>query len=261
MYTVSNHKQAQIKGNPLFYLIPKGSYLTSCQTLFAAILPNTLCSNPAKHSLQQSCRTLFRAAAAMLACIPVIAAAELGVDSQRCEYRDNPLGIDVTKPRLSWVMEDVKSEVPNPKSETSGQKSEVRDQRSDRGESHRAHRDHREKIFNAKGDKEEKPFDKAQGRKGRKETLECGTSVPPFFGAVLITGCVRRGISQRSEDSGQKRAGYFVGQASCLPSCCGNRDGCPTLFLKRRIRFFLRRGRFAPKGRSSREGRWPVPIA
>jgi len=23
----------------------------------------------------------------------------------RCEYRDNPLGIDVTKPRLSWVME------------------------------------------------------------------------------------------------------------------------------------------------------------
>jgi len=67
----------------------------------------------------------------MLACIPVIAAAELGVDSQRCEYRDNPLGIDVTKPRLSWVMEDVKSEVPNPKSETSGQKSEVRDQRSE----------------------------------------------------------------------------------------------------------------------------------
>src|SRR5574341_1513120 len=24
----------------------------------------------------------------------------------RCEYRENPLGIDVVKPRLSWIMED-----------------------------------------------------------------------------------------------------------------------------------------------------------
>ena len=31
----------------------------------------------------------------------------------RCEYRENPLGIDVVKPRLSWVIEErsQKSEV------------------------------------------------------------------------------------------------------------------------------------------------------
>ncbi|MCX6879810.1 MAG: glycoside hydrolase family 78 protein [Verrucomicrobia bacterium] len=30
----------------------------------------------------------------------------------RCEYLDNPLGIDVVKPRLSWVMENSESEIP-----------------------------------------------------------------------------------------------------------------------------------------------------
>ncbi|MCX6997476.1 MAG: hypothetical protein NTV49_10415 [Kiritimatiellaeota bacterium] len=54
------------------------------------------------------------AAAAMLSCIPVIPAADLGVDGLRCEYLDNPMGIDVTKPRLSWRMEDLKSEIRNP---------------------------------------------------------------------------------------------------------------------------------------------------
>ncbi len=48
-----------------------------------------------------------------------------------CEYRDNPLGIDVPKPRLSWVIGDVKSEISNPKLEIPrGQESEARDQRS-----------------------------------------------------------------------------------------------------------------------------------
>ena len=32
------------------------------------------------------------------------------VTTLRCEYRENPLGIDVAKPRLSWVIEDLKSE-------------------------------------------------------------------------------------------------------------------------------------------------------
>ena len=41
----------------------------------------------------------------------------MSVANPRCEYRDNPLGIDVAKPRLSWVMED------------RSQKSEVRGQR------------------------------------------------------------------------------------------------------------------------------------
>ncbi|MEI7900865.1 MAG: alpha-L-rhamnosidase N-terminal domain-containing protein [bacterium] len=40
----------------------------------------------------------------------------------RCEYLVNPLGIDVAKPRLSWVIEDLKSEIRNPNSETRGQK-------------------------------------------------------------------------------------------------------------------------------------------
>jgi len=55
------------------------------------------------------------AGVAMLSCIPVAFAANL--TNLRCEYRQNPLGIDVEKPRLSWVIED------------RGQKSEVRGQR------------------------------------------------------------------------------------------------------------------------------------
>jgi len=34
-----------------------------------------------------------------------------------CEYLTDPLGIDVVKPRLSWKMENQKSEILNPKSE------------------------------------------------------------------------------------------------------------------------------------------------
>ena len=41
----------------------------------------------------------------------------MNVTTPRCEYRDNPLGIDVAQPRLSWVLTE------------SGQKSEVRGQR------------------------------------------------------------------------------------------------------------------------------------
>ena len=43
------------------------------------------------------------AALAMLACFPVISAAE--VTSLRCEYLADPLGIDSEKPRLSWVID------------------------------------------------------------------------------------------------------------------------------------------------------------
>jgi alpha-L-rhamnosidase len=34
------------------------------------------------------------------------------VANLRCEYVDNPLGIDVAKPRLSWIISDPKSEIP-----------------------------------------------------------------------------------------------------------------------------------------------------
>ena len=43
-------------------------------------------------------------ASLLLACLPVVHAA--AVADLRCEYRENPLDIDTTKPRLSWVMED-----------------------------------------------------------------------------------------------------------------------------------------------------------
>ena len=51
-------------------------------------------------------RRLFRSSAIAL---PVLLAASLHaaeVANLRCEYRENPLGIDVVKPRLSWVIED-----------------------------------------------------------------------------------------------------------------------------------------------------------
>ncbi len=35
----------------------------------------------------------------------------------RCEYRENPLGIDAEKPRLSWIIADLKSQIANLKSE------------------------------------------------------------------------------------------------------------------------------------------------
>jgi alpha-L-rhamnosidase len=55
------------------------------------------------------------AAVAMISSMPIALAADL--TKLRCEYRDNPLGIDAEKPRLSWVMEG------------RGQKAEVRGQK------------------------------------------------------------------------------------------------------------------------------------
>jgi len=52
----------------------------------------------------------FVTAAAMLTHIPVAPAAE--VVNPRCEYLADPLGIDATKPRLSWVIEE-KDQAPN----------------------------------------------------------------------------------------------------------------------------------------------------
>ena len=43
-------------------------------------------------------------AALLLAPLASLHAAE--VANLRCEYRENPLGIDVVKPRLSWLIED-----------------------------------------------------------------------------------------------------------------------------------------------------------
>ena len=60
------------------------------------------------------------AAASMLSQIAFAAA---GVGKLRCEYRENPLGIDTGKPRLSWVIDD------------GGQRTEVGGQKSgDRGQ-------------------------------------------------------------------------------------------------------------------------------
>ncbi|MCX6877759.1 MAG: family 78 glycoside hydrolase catalytic domain [Verrucomicrobia bacterium] len=49
-------------------------------------------------------RHISRIAMVLLSCLAASSAADLS--KLRCEYRDNPLGIDAEKPLLSWVMED-----------------------------------------------------------------------------------------------------------------------------------------------------------
>ena len=52
--------------------------------------------------------------------LPLLLAASLhaaGLTNLRCEYLTNPLGIDATKPRLSWIIDDPKSEISNLKSQ------------------------------------------------------------------------------------------------------------------------------------------------
>jgi alpha-L-rhamnosidase len=39
---------------------------------------------------------------AVLTCLPVCGAAQAGPVKLRCDYLDNPLGIDSEAPRLSW---------------------------------------------------------------------------------------------------------------------------------------------------------------
>ena len=50
--------------------------------------------------------------AALLALVPMgsQALAAIGAGELRCEYRENPLGIDAVKPRLSWILQDTKQE-------------------------------------------------------------------------------------------------------------------------------------------------------
>ncbi|MCF7674446.1 MAG: glycoside hydrolase family 78 protein [Akkermansiaceae bacterium] len=57
-----------------------------------------------KHAPARRIAAILLAAVAMLPCIPAAAASDL--TNLRCEYRDNPLGTDAAKPRLSWVMEE-----------------------------------------------------------------------------------------------------------------------------------------------------------
>ena len=54
------------------------------------------------------------AAVALFSGLPSAAAADL--TKLRCEYRDNPLGIDTVKPRLSWVIGEANSDIPAPTS-------------------------------------------------------------------------------------------------------------------------------------------------
>lgn len=67
--------------------------------------------------------TLGRLAASLIATVTMVssiaAASAADVTSLRCEYRDSPLGIDATKPRLSWLIGSPKSEISNLKSEIS----------------------------------------------------------------------------------------------------------------------------------------------
>ncbi|MCX6873247.1 MAG: alpha-L-rhamnosidase N-terminal domain-containing protein [Verrucomicrobia bacterium] len=57
-----------------------------------------------KHHPARRIAPTLLAVVATLSCIPAASAANL--TNLRCEYRDNPLGIDAEKPRLSWVIEE-----------------------------------------------------------------------------------------------------------------------------------------------------------
>jgi alpha-L-rhamnosidase len=67
-----------------------------------------------KHDPTRRVAASLLTAVAMLSCIP--AASANGLSRLRCEYLENPLGIDESKPRLSWMISDSKSEIPNLKS-------------------------------------------------------------------------------------------------------------------------------------------------
>ena len=64
--------------------------------------------NKTTNRMAQACAVTL-AAVALLGNNPMALAVEL--THLRCEYRDNPLGIDVAKPRLTWQLEDLKSEI------------------------------------------------------------------------------------------------------------------------------------------------------
>jgi alpha-L-rhamnosidase len=46
----------------------------------------------------------------MVTCLPVYGAKPLDISSIRCEYMENPLGIDNTSPQLSWILEGGQSD-------------------------------------------------------------------------------------------------------------------------------------------------------
>ncbi len=62
------------------------------------------------------CLAALLATVAFLSCVPNTPAADL--TRLRCEYRENPLGIDAPKPRLSWVLAELTSDISNPTSTT-----------------------------------------------------------------------------------------------------------------------------------------------
>ena len=49
-------------------------------------------------------KTIFALAVSLL--IPFVTIQAAQVENLRCEYRENPLGIDVENPRLSWIIEE-----------------------------------------------------------------------------------------------------------------------------------------------------------
>ena len=67
------------------------------------------------HPLPSRLNTGFIAGFVMACWLSLAAAAD--VTRLRCEYRDNPLAIDVATPRLSWIMDNPKSKIQDSKSE------------------------------------------------------------------------------------------------------------------------------------------------
>ena len=56
------------------------------------------------------CRTLSAATILVLVFLTGTASSSVSVEKLRCEYRYDPLGIDIVRPRLSWILRSTQSE-------------------------------------------------------------------------------------------------------------------------------------------------------
>src|SRR5271169_3718706 len=61
-------------------------------------------SDPKGRATMKQCLAAYLAAAALAGTVIPLDAQSPAVQNLRCEYLVNPLGIDVAKPRLSWVL-------------------------------------------------------------------------------------------------------------------------------------------------------------
>ena len=84
-------------------------------------MPPALSPSPVANEKPDMSKLLSLAFAVAAMCHPAEASA-VDLTNPRCEYLVNPQGIDLPRPRLGWMMEDLKSASGNPQSATRGRK-------------------------------------------------------------------------------------------------------------------------------------------